>query len=112
MKSKNLPLLLVHCIKVSRIKYENYLEEQRKAKSSNKKALKCKAIQESIDVVRKKKTFLESTVSELVKDADRFSLETENAKNMEEMKLLLSKSLFGKTTNKQGEMKECEKQTK
>ena len=81
MKSKNLPLLLVHCIKVSRIKYENYLEEQRKAKSSNKKALKCKAIQESIDVVRKK-TFLESTVSELVKDADRFSLETENAKNM------------------------------
>ena len=63
-------------------------------------------------MVRKKKTFLESTVSELVKDADRFSLETESAKNMEEMKLLLSKSLFGKTTNKQGEMKECEKQTK
>ena len=97
---------------MSRIKYENYLEEQRKAKSSNKKALKCKAVQESIDVVRKKKTFLESIVSELVKDADRFSLETENVKSMEEMKLLLSKSLLGKTISKQGEMNECEKQTK
>ena len=79
MKSKNLtPENLIVCgalcksVRGSRIKYENYLEEQRKAKSSNEKALKRKAVQESIDVVRKEKALLESTASELVKYADRF----------------------------------------
>ena len=92
IKSKNLTLenfivwgTLCKSVRGSRVKYESYLEEQRKAKPSNEKALKCKAVQEGIDIVRKKKALLESTVSELVKDAGKFSLEAGNAKNMEEM---------------------------
>ena len=86
MNSRNLTpenFIAAHYVKASRgsrIKYEKYLEEQRKAKSSNGIALKCKAVQESIDVVSRKKAPLETTVSELFKDSDRFSLEAENAK--------------------------------
>ena len=79
-------------MRVSRTKYEKYLEEQRKAKLSNKKALTHKTVQKSIDVVRKNKALLESTVSKLVKATDIFSLEAENAKNKGEIKLLLPKS--------------------
>ena len=46
MKSKN--LTPENFIRGSRIKYENYLEEQRKAQLSNEKAVK--VVQESIDV--------------------------------------------------------------
>ena len=53
MKSKNLtPENFIICgalrksVRGSRTKYENYLEEQRKAKSSNEEALKRKAVQE------------------------------------------------------------------
>ena len=53
MKSKNLtPENFIICgalrksVRGSRTKYENHLEEQRKAKSSNKEALKRKAVQE------------------------------------------------------------------
>ena len=74
IKSKNLtPKYFIVCgtllkrVRDSRIKCESYLEEQIKAKLNNQKAFKCKSVQDSIDVFRKKKASLESTVSELVR---------------------------------------------
>ena len=80
----------------SRIKHENYLEEQRKAKSRKKNYLCTVVFQESINFVRKKKPLLKSTASDLVKDVDRFSFEAENAKSMEEMKRVIKFKLFQK----------------
>ena len=63
---------------------------------------------------KKKKAFLESAVSELVKDAENFLQKQEMQRNMEKIKLLLSKSnSFRKIiTEKQGKMKECKEKIK
>ena len=63
---------------------------------------------------KKKKAFLENAVSELVKDAENFLQKQEMQRNMEKIKLLLSKSnSFRKIiTEKQGKMKECKEKIK
>ena len=98
-------------VRVARVKYESYLEDQRKQKVDTEKSLKRKSIQEQIDVVRAKKSLLERTILGLSKDANKYASDAENESTMENMKVVLSKSnSFRKTVSeKEEEMKECTK---
>ena len=113
MKLKNLtPKNFIVCDALrkntgSKIKFENYLQEQRKAKSSNEKVLKHKAVKECIEVLRKKKALLESTISDLVKDTDKFSLEAEYAeKHRRDETVVINVKLLQENSNQKTELNE------
>ena len=73
---------MVHCVK-SKVQKSNlritFKSREKQNQATKKYLIKHKAVKECIEVVRKKKAFLESTISELVKDTDRFSLEAKYA---------------------------------
>ena len=73
---------MVHCVK-SKVQKSNlritFKSREKQNQATKKYLIKHKAVKECIEVVRKKKAFLESTISELVKDTDRFFLEAKYA---------------------------------
>ena len=66
-----------------------------------------KAVKECIEVLRKKKALLESTISELVKDTDKFSLEAEYAeKHRRDETVVINVKLLQENSNRKTELNE------
>ena len=73
---------MMKSVKASRQRYEIFQEEKKKEQRKTGKDLKRKIITDEIEEVRKKKQHLQSSVDELVKDADELALVAEEKKDM------------------------------
>lgn len=101
-------------VKSARQRYQNHLADQAKSLVSNEKQLKRKAINEQIDQIKKKKTFLISTTNELHTDTDHYISQAESCNTLDEVRSLLAKSSSFRRTAKEKELQvsECSNELK
>ena len=94
----------MHCVKTQVQK--SSLRITFKSREKRNQATK-KAVKECIEVLRKKKALLESTISELVKDTDKFSLEAEHAeKHRRDETVVINVKLLQENSNRKTELNE------
>ena len=79
-------------VKASTQKYQNDLESKAKEKRTCEKTLKRKALDEEIHDLAKKQKILETANTGLLLDADKYALEAQNKSDLNDMKLLVTKS--------------------
>ena len=71
---------MIKSVKASRQRYSSDLEHKSKAKSKSDRELKRKVVTEEIEQIVKKKRHLQSSIDELLKDADDMALQAQETK--------------------------------
>ncbi|KAJ8048636.1 hypothetical protein HOLleu_01027 [Holothuria leucospilota] len=90
-------------IKAARMRYNQYLDDQRKAKGENEKAKKRKAVQDELHDRQKKKKLIESAIDIMKKEADDLA---QKAERRHDFSLLTKSNAFRrKVTEKAQESK-------
>lgn len=79
--------------------------KKKKNTKESEKSRKWKLIEEEVTELKRKKSLLVDTISELHKDADRFVYEVKNSNDLKGMKSLLTKSNSFCTATKEKEDK-------
>lgn len=80
VQAKNIKITrdMIKSVKASRQRYSSELDRKSKIKSKSDKELKRKAITEEIEQVAKKRRHLQSSIDELLKDADDMALKAQD----------------------------------
>lgn len=101
---------LMASVACARSRYRSYLEDERKKKQSSTQDLKRKAVQEEIEVLKRKRTVLTEVCDSLQTDADKLSEQAEG-KSGTLMAQLITKSniLRRRSKEKRNELVQTEK---
>ena len=94
-------------VKLARGRYDDYREKRKLEKKETDKDLKRKIVRGEIEDIRKKKRFLESSIEQLMKDADKYALNA--AKEKDFQILQRSNDLRSLISTKKGEINELDK---
>lgn len=78
---------LRHSVKSSRQQYMFFVQNKKELEKSRKQKL----IEDKVTELKRKKSLLATSISELHSDTDRFAYEVGNSNNFESMKSLLTK---------------------
>ena len=101
-------------VKSSRQKYGAYLEDMKKKEIQTEKSRKRKLIEDEISELKRRKSLLLETISELHHESDKYAQDAENRNDLGTMKSLLTKSNSFRATAKakEAEVDECKSQLK
>ena len=105
---------LIKSVKGSHAKYVSDLAEKKKKTIENERSKKLEELSKDIRKLDQKKDLLESTIADLKKDSDEYSMKAENQTNIKDMKQSITKSnaLKRAATEKQEELDKCLKEKK
>ena len=87
--------------KAAHSKYTAHLQETRKEKTKEKEGNKRKLLQEELATVKRKKLELETVVSSLTQDIEKYSIEAAEKEDLKEMQALITKANSFQTTVKE-----------
>ena len=109
VQAKNIKITreMIKSVKASRQRYSIHLEEKFKVNSKNEKELKRKVVSEEIEQVRKRKRHLQSSIDELLKDADEMAQKAQDTENFKTLER--SNNLRKADRLKKAEIDECDK---
>ena len=86
---------------VTHSKYTAHLQETRKEKAKEKEGNKRNLLQEELTTVKRKKLELETVVSSLQQDIEKYSIESCEKEDLKEMEALIIKANSFRTTVKE-----------
>ena len=96
---------MVKSVATTRAWYVVFLNENKKAKRESEKDLKCKVISYEIEEVCKKKLRIQSSIDELIKDADELALKAQETNSFQA--LGRSNDLRRLAKSKKEDIEEC-----
>ena len=96
---------MIKSVATARAQYVKFLNENKKAKNESEKYLKHKFISCEIEEVRKKKLRVQSSIDELIKDADELALKAQETNSFQA--LGRSNDLRRLAKSKKEDIEEC-----